>query len=553
MKRKFAAADIFCGAGGTTTGATEALEVLGYDVDFTAINHWPVAIATHTANHPKARHLCTGLDGVNPRDLYKPGQLKLFLASPECTHHSNARGGKPIQDQSRATAWCVIRWAEALLPETIIVENVPEFQTWGPLDSKGRPIQKRKGEIFRAWLANLRAIGYRVDYRVILTDHYGDPTSRRRLFIQAVRGRRKIVWPNRTHLETPESDKDRAWATAETHVIDWSISGTRLSQRKKPLAEKTMRRIISGFFKQTGLDPYLVELRGTSDRQVDGSAKPVNEPLGTVSTSGAHHAIVKPYVIAIDHQGGGDQSRGADRPLSTISTKARHALLKPMLIPQHSGNKARPVDRPAPTLTTTSRGVGLATPYLVQVNHGPTNESIAAGSSRTRPTNVPLPTVCGRGGEWALITPSLLPQQSGGELRPVNKPTPTVATSGAISLVKPYLIKFYGTATSSEVDKPLDTVTTKDRHALVLPLIEFDGQQYIVDFEFRMLQPHELAAAQSFRKDYIFTGNKTQQVAQIGNAVPRRTARALVLAAVSQNADITRYLDLLEPRDSKVA
>ena len=144
-------ADLFCGAGGTSAGAIRALDALGKKSRLTAVNHWDVAVATHSANHPDARHLCASLDSLNPRDLYNPGQLDMLWASPECTNHSTARpGNKPINDQSRATAWCVSRWAEALLPEVILVENVPQFKNWGPLTAKGRPNKRRKGETFNA-------------------------------------------------------------------------------------------------------------------------------------------------------------------------------------------------------------------------------------------------------------------------------------------------------------------------------------------------------------------------------------------------------------------
>jgi len=174
---------MFCGAGGTSAGATEAIEALGYRAILTAINHWPVAVATHEANHPGARHFCASLDALNPRDLYRDGELDVLWASPECTHHSVARGGKPINDQSRATAWCVVRWADALRPGVILVENVPEFRTWGPIGSDGRPLKSRKEEVFRSWISTLDAIGYKVDHRILVAADYGDPTTRRRLFI----------------------------------------------------------------------------------------------------------------------------------------------------------------------------------------------------------------------------------------------------------------------------------------------------------------------------------------------------------------------------------
>jgi DNA (cytosine-5)-methyltransferase 1 len=158
-------ADLFCGAGGTSTGAVEAARSLGFRVHLTAINHWDVAVATHSANHPEARHLCASLDSLNPRSLFGEGELDLLWASPECMSHSVARGGRPVNDQSRATAWCVLRWADALRPPVVLVENVPEFADWAPIGSNGRPLRSRRGEVFRSWCDSLRSLGYKVDHR----------------------------------------------------------------------------------------------------------------------------------------------------------------------------------------------------------------------------------------------------------------------------------------------------------------------------------------------------------------------------------------------------
>jgi DNA (cytosine-5)-methyltransferase 1 len=219
MTKRIKAADLFCGAGGTSTGLVDACREMGYEVDLTAVNHWQRAVDTHSANHPTARHFCASLDSLNPRDLFGEGELNILWASPECTHHSIARGGKPVSDQSRATAWCVIRWAEALRPDVILVENVKEFESWGPIGTNGRPMGSRKGEIFRAWVSALESIGYKVGWRVLCAADFGDPTTRRRLFVQAVRGRRKIVWPEPTHGPVSEQselmESRKPYASAE--------------------------------------------------------------------------------------------------------------------------------------------------------------------------------------------------------------------------------------------------------------------------------------------------------------------------------------------------
>ena len=187
------AADLFCGAGGSSTGLARACERAGARLQLTAINHWDVAVETHATNHPDARHLCTTLDAVDPRKAC-PERLDLLIASPECTHHSNARGGKPRQEQSRASAWKVVDWAAALRPREILVENVPEFRTWGPLSERGAVLKRRRGETYQAWLAALRSLGYVVQERLLISADYGDPTTRRRLFVRARLGSRAPTW-----------------------------------------------------------------------------------------------------------------------------------------------------------------------------------------------------------------------------------------------------------------------------------------------------------------------------------------------------------------------
>lgn len=452
-------ADLFCGAGGTSAGAVEALHTLGHKPNLTAINHWPVAVATHEVNHPEARHLCASLDSLNPRDLFKEGELDLLWASPECTHHSTARGGKPINDQSRATAWCVVRWAEALRPPVVLVENVPEFLSWGAIGANGRPLKTKKGATFMAWVGALRSLGYSVDWRILCAADYGDPTTRRRLFVQAVRGRRKIVWPEPTHAPTEETDlfgSRKPWVPAKA-IIDWQLPGQSIFQRKRPLSPKTMSRIWAGLAKYG----------------------------------------IKPHIVSMEH---GGHLRSVDTPLNTITTAkgGAHALVEPFII-----------------------------------------ETAHAGERRARPVSETLPTIAGNRGDHALIEPVLLPQQSGGQVRPVSQPTPSVAAAGAIGLVEPFLVQYYGTGHADSVNEPLAAVTTKDRHALVEPTVTIDGQRYKLDIRFRMLQPHELALAQGFRPDYQFTGTKTQVVKQIGNAVPRRLARALCYAAVAQTSNVS--------------
>src|SRR5581483_6805346 len=209
MRKKIFAADLFCGAGGTSQGLLMAANELRADLELIAINHWNVAIDTHSVNHPYAKHLCTGLDEIgDPRKLVPGGRLNLLCGSPECTHHSVARGGKPMSDQSRSSAWHILRFAEALYIDNLLIENVPEFLSWGPLGVNGRPLKSKRGQLFEQFIASLRALGYSVEWRVLNCADYGDPTTRRRLFIIARRGNKAIRWPDPTHVPATQLSQD---------------------------------------------------------------------------------------------------------------------------------------------------------------------------------------------------------------------------------------------------------------------------------------------------------------------------------------------------------
>jgi DNA (cytosine-5)-methyltransferase 1 len=483
---KLRCADLFCGAGGTSTGLVEAAQDLSVRMDLTAVNHWPIAIDTHTANHPAARHLCARVDDINPRSLYKENQLDILWASPECTHHSIARGGKPINDQSRATAWCVTRWAEALRPKVILVENVKEFAQWGPVGVNGRPLKRKKGDIFKAWIKSLEAVGYRVEFRVLCAADYGDPTTRRRLFVYAVRSGAPIHWPSPTHSATAENGLCK-WIAAR-EVIDWQDKGRSIFGRKKPLAEKTMRRIMIGL-ERFGLAPFILpQQRG--GRPVH----PIDDPISAITTKGAS-ALCQPFLISTDHNGGnGKYSNSVDDPLTTATTKQRHAVCNPYLVKLRGTATACNVDQPSPAITAGGQHLGVCNPYLVRFN----------GEKREGEARV----------------------------HQVDSPLPNVDTSNRYAIAQPYLVKYYGSGQSQSTELPLDTITTKPRFGLCQPVLEIEGERYIVDVLFRMLKPIELSKAQGFPDDYQFTGNTESIVKQIGNAVPKNLAKALGRSAI---------------------
>ena len=197
--RTVLAADLFCGAGGTSSGLLDACRDLGRTVDLLAINHWDVAIATHQKNLPGVRHMLADVASVDPRAAVPGGRLDLLWASPECKFFSTARGSRPINDQKRADPWQIVRWASELHVRAICIENVPEFRAWGPLNAHGRPIRARRGETYQVFLATLRGLGYAVEDRLLTAADFGDPTTRRRLFILARRDGRPIRWPEPTH------------------------------------------------------------------------------------------------------------------------------------------------------------------------------------------------------------------------------------------------------------------------------------------------------------------------------------------------------------------
>jgi DNA (cytosine-5)-methyltransferase 1 len=183
------AVDLFAGAGGTSTGLALACKDLGREVELTAINHWQKAIDTHSANHPWAKHICQSVESVNPREVVPEGHLQILVASPECQHFSRAAGGRPKLDQRRASAWQVLRWLELLEVDSLLVENVVEFADWGPLDARGHPLRSKKGETFKAWVSAIRSLNYNADHRILNAADYGSPTSRKRLFVAARKGK----------------------------------------------------------------------------------------------------------------------------------------------------------------------------------------------------------------------------------------------------------------------------------------------------------------------------------------------------------------------------
>jgi DNA (cytosine-5)-methyltransferase 1 len=526
------AVDLFCGAGGTSTGLLRAARDLGMDLHLTAINHWEIAVASHSANHPAVDHLCAEVDSITPAKVIHGRRVRLLVASPECTHHSKARNGRPIDDQKRIPAMAILRWAEALYIEDILIENVPEFQDWGPVNAEGKPIKRLKGETYQAFLAMLRSLGYKVEDRVLCCANYGDATTRERLFIMARRKPgKKIVWPEPTHTRDGQPTlwgKVEPWRAAR-EIIDWSLPSESIFNRKRPLVPNTLRRIFRGMALFNGLEFVLPPEgvhRGNQSRSVE-------DALYTILASRGGGHLVQPFLVKLR---GTSTVASVDDPTPGLTAGGNNLwLCEPFVLnlKATSGNypRARTADEPVPAITTINT-LGLVEPYLVHTTHMTDEEK--DDERRLYSLDRPMPTQTTRQ-ELALATPYLVEYHGGkgsdGRVNSVDDPLKTQDTSNRHGLVQAFLVKYNGTGGPQSVDDPLDTLTTNDRYALIIPGVTPDG--YALDIRYRMLQEHELAAAHSFPQGYKFEGDKKARVKQIGNAVPVRTAYALCFALLS--------------------
>lgn len=481
--RELNTVDLFCGAGGASTGCDVAFKRLGFDRIGLAINHWKIAVDTMRANHPNLTTLDCKIEEAIPAELVH-GKVHLLWASPSCVHHSRARGGKPRSDQQRSQPEFVITWITQCDVDNIIVENVPEFMDWGPLISSGpdagKPDKSKKGMYFKAWIQHIRSLGYNVKYDVLCCADYGDATTRKRFFMLASKmGLPEPKFPSPKYGNNCAGLKQ--WRSAR-ECLDLSDTGRSIFNRSKPLAKNTLRRIAVGMAKYNGMD-FLMDMLGAGEND-NCRLRQLDLPLPTQHAGGNRFALVKPFIVKLRNN---NTVEDIDKPLSTITTSgAHHMLCEPMVVDciGHAGDP-KSVDKPLGTQCTHDR--------------------------------------------FALCTPLIIGQQSCSKARPVDEPCPTIATSGAIRVATPVLLDMSrpGGKDSGHVrsaDDPMCTITTCDAMQLALPMLE-DGR--FIDIRIRMLKPSELAAAHSFPKEYILTGNRGEQVKQIGNSVPVMTAAAL--------------------------
>ena len=372
MKRRVLnTADLFCGAGGATTGMEDALEKKGVQHVGIAINHWKIAVETMKRNHPAVDTKCMSIEEAVPADLVPGGELDILWASPSCTHHSRAKGGKPRSNQLRAQPELILTWLDQLFVRRLIVENVPEFVDWGPLDREGRPIKSRVGDCFKAWVAALEARNYVVSWRIVNCADYGDATTRRRFFLKAVRrGCGRIVWPEPTYAENPQPElfgERKRWRGIR-ECLDLSDTGKSIFGRKKPLSANTLRRIQVGLKRYCGME-FQMDMLGAGGP--DGCRiRSVDEPMVTQHAGGNRVALVKPFLVKLRNH---ETVEPIDAPITTVTCSgAHHALCTPLVLGQQGGAECRPIDEPCPTIATAG-AIRVITPFIFteQNNNAP--------------------------------------------------------------------------------------------------------------------------------------------------------------------------------------
>lgn len=568
--------DNFAGGGGASTGIEMAT---GYSVDI-AINHDPEAIKMHKANHPNTKHYCENVWAVDPVKACNGHPVGLAWFSPDCKHFSKAKGGKPKDKNIRGLAWVACRWAGLVRPRVIMLENVEEFKTWGPLNRGHHPIKAKQGKTFEKFVQQLNDLGYTVEFKELIAADYGAPTMRKRFFLIARCDGKPIVWPEPTHAPA-DSEKVKA-GLLEPYVgaytqIDFSrpcpsIFDTSEEIKEKygiravrPLASKTLDRIAKGLkkFVLDNPEPFIIQCNHGGERRPND----IREPMPTIT--GKHgYGIVEPYMVQIGQTGfAKDRSKDVREPLTTIVSKNEHCLIEPTLAPymgtnttNHPGGNCKD---PIHTITTGNQQC-LISPTLIQYHSETSKDGVRGQTIKDQIMTVdssnryglvasflhkyydggykgagetvenPLPTVTA----WdhnSVVTANLIQMNNHCDGKDIRQPLPTItAGDGHFGEVRAFLIKYYGQGTGQDIKDPLDTVTAQDRFGLVT----INGTDYqIVDIGLRMLEPRELYGCQGFPDDYIidhdYTGKtypRSEQVRRCGNAVCPPIPAALVRA-----------------------
>lgn len=560
--------DNFAGGGGASTGIELAT---GRPVTI-AINHDPDAILMHKTNHPYTEHYQESVWDIDPVEVCKGRKVGLAWFSPDCKHFSKAKGGKPVDKNIRGLAWIVLKWAGTVRPRVIILENVEEFQTWGPV-RKGKPVKSHQGETFSRWKSQLKALGYEIEHRELKACDYGAPTIRKRFFLIARCDGKPIVWPKPTYApkdsQEVKSGKLKAYKSA-ADCIDFDLPCPSIFNRKKPLAVNTQRRIARGLdkFVIKEAKPFIVHIGNGERKGQKPRVQDIDKPVSTVVSSCKQY-LSMPYMSPIGHTGFCvDRNYSIKQPLQTIVSKAEQIMIMPSLIQYHSETakgevRGQKLSEPIFTVDGSNR-YGLQIPYLSKFYGG----VIGADIKR------PVPTVTAIDHN-ALTAPFLTKYYSGADQSfSCNSPLHTITTKDRMSVCTNYLTILRNNMDCRSVQEPLNTITTSGAHFAdtkvyikkyspgcnlgywnkvrellntytdwnladdEVLIFNINGVEYFIyDIGLRMLQPKELYRAQGFPNDYIidhdYTGKeypKTKQVARCGNAVPPAFAKALVQA-----------------------
>lgn len=585
--------DNFAGGGGASTG----IEIATGRAVAIAINHDPAAILMHKTNHPYTEHLQASVWDVDPKTVCRGRPVGLAWFSPDCKHFSKAKGAALVDRKIRGLAWITLRWAADVRPRVIILENVEEFQTWGPV-RKGKPVKKLAGTTFRKFIRQLEELGYDVEYRELIAADYGAPTSRKRFYLIARCDGRPIVWPEPTHSKTG-ADGLPKWRSA-AEIIDWSLPCPSVFATKaeimeryglkavRPLASNTMRRVIRGVDKFTirSGKPFIVptgygERKGQAPRVHD-----LDAPLPTVVSTGKEN-LCRPLLAPVTVTNTSNSVGGTvGAPVHTVTTAGNQMLVTPSLVSigqTGGGDRIRDIREPVPT-TVSKQEACLVAPSLIQYHTEQTENVRASG------LGAPINTV-DASNRYGLTCANLVEYYTGGRPLDVAEPMHTVTSHDREAVVAAHVVKFKGDNVGTPPAEPLQTVTAsagKERTCsggtfavckaylakirsgddlghwpLIRDLLnEFCGYTlaedevllleiggalyYIADIGLRMLSPRELYNAMGFPPDYIidrdYLGNeykKSAQVARCGNAVCPPVASALVRANLPEWCGMT--------------
>lgn len=523
--------DSFAGGGGASTGIELAL---GRSPDI-AINHSADALAMHEVNHPATLHLDSNIWDVTPREVTKGRPVGLFWASPDCKHFSKAKGGKPLDRNIRDLAWVVVRWAEEVRPDVIILENVEEFVTWGPLYDDGKPIVELRGHTFEAWTRRLKKAGYKVQWKELRACDYGAPTIRKRFFMIARCDGLPIVWPKRTHGDPKKADdakliragKLKPYRTA-AEIIDWSLPCPSIFETSeeimrqyglravRPLADATMRRIARGVVRYVleAKKPFIVRTDMASAAGRNGVNTP-DEPLRTQTTAGSH-AVVVPAFVGCGGRAGQSAPRGGDEPAGTMTAKPDGCVVAAHLTKFQSGSTGSALDEPVPTVTANSyvkrpggaAPIGVVAPYLVpryQEREGQNprvrsveepsatvvpggNEGVLAAVHLSRFTqngvgsgaDEPVDTVMAGAPKFGVVAAFMAQHNNDSRRiggvnpgRPADEPLATLTQAGAQQgVVTAHMMRQFGTSIGHALDEPTHTDTaTVNKSALIAPFL----------------------------------------------------------------------------------